>query len=187
MARDWNPLLAAIIAGAVALAGYILTQIAGRRERKGRSYAEALAAIRKYQELPYLVRRRPASDSLSRFAIAQQVSDVMAKLGFYSSWLQIVDSDEVGNAYNDLVTETRRQGRAHLFTAWREPVIQADADMVGTRTPFLWDIEPELTLCMLAMRRELSFWGPARRRTIQASLAAQRAKRTEESEQAVSK
>ena len=176
----WIPLLTAAIAGLIALIGYSLTQFANRREHKSKSYAEALAAIRQYQELPYLIRRRSESSSAARSELAQLISEVMAKLGFHQAWLQM-DSDTTSTAYHDLVTRTRRIGRIHLKAAWEGNVIERDADMIGTQAPFDWkDITPELDLCVRAMRLELSFWSFISRRFIQRSLARQRQKRAEE-------
>jgi hypothetical protein len=155
---NWAPVLAAIIAGLVALAGYLVTQFANRRDRKAKVYAEALAAVREYQELPYRVRRRAASDAATRAALAERISDVMAKLGFYEAWLQI-DSPQTGSAYMDLVSRTRRQGRQHLSNAWGGKVLERDAEMIGATAPVAWDIKPELDLCVLVMRRELGFLG----------------------------
>jgi hypothetical protein len=178
--NTWVPLLTAAIAGLVALIGYSLTQFANRRERKSKSYAEALAAIRQYQELPYLIRRRSESSSATRSALAQQISEVMAKLGFHQAWLQM-DSDTTSTAYYDLVTRTRQIGRSHLKAAWEGKAIERDADMIGAQAPFDWTgITPELDLCVRAMRLELSFWSFISRRSIQRSLVRQRQKRAEE-------
>jgi hypothetical protein len=181
-ADTWIPLLTAAIAGLVALIGYSLTQFANRRERKSKSYAEALAAIRQYQELPYLIRRRSESSSTTRSALAQQISEVMAKLGFYRAWLQM-DSDTTSTAYDDLVERARQLGRVHLKTAWVGKVIEHDADMIGTQAPFDWTgIIPELDLCVRAMRVELSLWGFISRVSIRRSLARQHQKRAREEE-----
>ena len=101
----------------MAVAGYVVTQFTNRRDRKAKVYAEALAAVREYQELPYRVRRRAASDAATRAALAERVSEVMSKLGFYLAWLRI-DSPETSVAYLDLVSRTRRQCRRHLADAW---------------------------------------------------------------------
>ncbi len=169
-ASAWIPLLAAVVAGLVALIGYSLTQYANRRERKSKSYAEALAAIREYQELPYLIRRRPDSNGDARSELAQRISEVMAKLGFYKAWLKI-DSSTVSAVYDDLVDRTRQLGRDHLRAAWAGKVIRRDTEMIGTAAPFDWPgIDAKLDLCILAMRQELSFWGFKSRRSRQGSL-----------------
>jgi len=88
-------LLTAIIAGTVALIGYSFAQFANRRERKSKLFAEALAVIYEYQELPFRIRRRAASDGVTRAALGGLTSDVMTKLGFYLAWLHM-ESPEVG-------------------------------------------------------------------------------------------
>jgi hypothetical protein len=170
---SWAPVLAAIIAGLVAVLGYLVTQFVNRRDRKAKSFAEALAAVREYQELPYLVRRRAASDGATRAAHAQRWSEVMAKLGFYVAWLRI-DSPTAGLAYADLVTQTRRQCRGHLADAWAGTVIESDADMIGPKALFRWDNGAELDLCVFAMRRELRFLRSLLSRSTQRLLDQQR-------------
>ena len=70
----------AIIAGLVALTGYLLNQFANRRERTSKVYAEALEAIREYQELPYKIRRRPDSNGTTRAALGDKTGDVVSRL-----------------------------------------------------------------------------------------------------------
>ena len=176
-ANTWIALLTAIIAGAVALVGYSVTQFGNRRERKSKAYAEALALIREYQELPYRVRQRPSSDNATRAALGGQTSDVLTKLGFYLAWLHI-ESSEVGTAYNDLSAQVRRFGGDHRDAAWMAGPIVSDEEM--TTLKYGYDVDPEMKLCISAMRRELSFWGFLSRRSVQRSLARQRLARAEE-------
>ena len=131
---NWAPVVAAIIAGLVAIGGYAVTQFANRRDDKARTYAEAIAAVTEYQELPYLAFRRAASDGPTRAAFAQHQSEVMAKLGFYSAWVRI-HSAVAGAAYANLVSHTRRQGRRHLATAWAGDVLKRDTQMTTTEAP----------------------------------------------------
>jgi hypothetical protein len=163
---NWAPVVAAIIAGLVAVGGYAVTQFANRRDTKARTYAEAIAAVTEYQELPYLVMRRAASDAPTRAAFAQHQSEVMAKLGFYRAWVRI-DSAETGAVYANLVSDTRRQCRRHLATAWAEDLLKSDTQMSSPEAPFPWDIEAERDLCLKAMRRELRPWGFLQRRSTQ--------------------
>jgi hypothetical protein len=176
---EWIALGTAIIAGLVALIGYLVTQLANRNERKRRFYAEALASVREYQELPYRIRRRPSSNAVTRFELSQVQSDIMAKLGFYHAWLQI-DSAEVGSAYSHLLDQVRHLGRIHRASAWRMPIFATDEQMADDPVDFRWDIQPELDRCLRAMRRELSFWPLPSRRSIERSLAAQHQVRTQE-------
>jgi hypothetical protein len=54
-AGSWAAISAGIVAGAGALVGFLGSQLANRRERKSKVYAEALAAIKEYEELPYRI------------------------------------------------------------------------------------------------------------------------------------
>jgi len=181
-ACNWAPVLAAIIAGLVAVVGYLVTQFVNRRDGKTKVFAEALAAVREYQELPYLVRRRAASDAPTRAVLAQRISEVMAKLGFYVAWLRI-DAPEAGVVYADLVSRARRQCRSHLAEAWAGKVLESDTDMIGTQAPFAWDIGAELDLCVQVMRRELRFWGFISCRSTRRLLANRRQNQADHSAQ----
>lgn len=170
-------LLTAFIAGMVAVVGYLMVQDANRRDRKSKVYAEALSVLREYQELPYRVRRRPSCDSPTRAQLGEQISAVMTRLGFYLRWLQI-DSHEVGAAYSDLVAQVRRFGGPYRNEAWRQPLIASDGEMPEIKYPY--DIEPEMSLCLIAMQRELSIWRLLFRRSTRRYLARQRRVRAEQ-------
>jgi hypothetical protein len=155
--ESWAPLATAVIAGAVALIGYLLSQHAARRERKSKIYAEALATVRSLEEMPFRIRRRPSSDPETRAALATRLSDVFTDLRFHIAYLQ-VDSKVVGDSFIDLVDRTREFGAKFRMDAWESPVMIADADM-NMRFGYEYKNRPELDLCVVAMRRGLSFWG----------------------------
>jgi hypothetical protein len=154
--ESWAGLVTGIIAGFVALIGFLLNQLANRRERKSKVYAEALRAIKTYQELPYRIRRRASSDGPTREAIGNRISDVYTEIAFYLAWLQI-DSTEVGTAYRDLVHQTKTSATGHWSKAWEEPVMTRDEE-VYLKDQYVYDNDPELAICLLAMQRELSPW-----------------------------
>jgi hypothetical protein len=159
--ESWAPVATAVIAGAVALIGYLLTQHAARRERKGTIYAEALAAVRSLEEMPFRIRRRLSSEPETRAALATRLSDVFTDLRFHITYLQ-VDSKIVGDCFIDLVDRTRKFGTKFRMDAWASPVMTTDADM-NMRFSYNYDNRRELALCVVAMRRELSIWGFALR------------------------
>jgi hypothetical protein len=165
----------AIIAGLVALTGYLLNQFANRRERKSKVYAEALEALREYQELPYKIRRRPDSNGTTRAALGDKTGDVVSRLWFYRAWLQ-TDSAEVGAAYRDLMTQTKQNGGLYRASAWSEPVLTKDED-APLKDKYIYDNKPELALYLLAIRRELSPFAFLLRRSTRRLLARQRERR----------
>ena len=127
MNAGFATVLTGIIAGLVALTGYLLNQSANRRERKSKVFAEALEAIRDYQELPYKIRRRPDSDGGTRAELGRHTGDVVSKLWYYRAWLE-TESPLVSIAYRDLMAETKRYGGLYRAAAWSEPIISLDSD-----------------------------------------------------------
>jgi hypothetical protein len=67
----------------------------------------------------------------------------------------------------------RTQGFGGPFraAAWSTPVITKDED-AHLRDSFIYDNKPELALCLLVMRRELSPWTPFLRRSTRKLLAS---------------
>jgi hypothetical protein len=171
-------LLTAIVAGVVALVGYYLTQATNRHERKSKLYAEALATVREYEELPFRIRRRPSSDPATRASLGEQVSSTFTKLGFYIAYLQI-DSVVVGDAYYDLFKQTSEFGGRYREEAWKARVISNDEEM-SSNFGYLYDNSREQELCLLAMRRQLSIWGFLSRRSVRRDLTRQRQVRADE-------
>jgi hypothetical protein len=169
---SWIALLAAIIAGAVALTGYLLNQLANRRERKSKLFAEALGVIYECQELPFRIRRRASSDPATRAMLGGLTSDVMTKLGFYLAWLHM-ESPEVGGAYRLLLDRVRRFGGRFRDEAWRAPLI-ADDKEVPSAEYLYGDLHAERMLCITIMRHALSPWGFLFRRADRKQLAEQR-------------
>lgn len=174
-------LVTAVIAGFVALIGYFLSQATNRRERKSKVYAEALLALRQYQELPFKIRRRSSSDSATREALGREWSEVLSNLIFYLGWLQI-ESPVVGRAYDDLFEQTRKSGKTYWTMAWKQKVFERDEQMTDD-LHFKYDNQPEINLCLKAMRRELSMWSFAFRHSTSTALTLQRQARAEEGEQ----
>src|SRR5512133_3585112 len=94
-------LIVPVVAGCFLLAGYLLNQLWARNERRAKAFAEALATVENYLEMPYRV-RRPASDPGTRATLTNQMSDIKAQIAFHQAWLQ-VEAPHVAEAYDDLV------------------------------------------------------------------------------------
>ena len=147
-----------------------------RRERRAKVYAEALAAMRRFQEVPYKVWRRPASDAKTRAEIGQEHSDATAGVAYHQVLLRM-DSEVVGAAYWDLWSQVRVTRKANRVLAWKSPVITSDEAMAENPPFERDDADVELELCLLAMRREMSLLGPLLRRDTRRRLQYQRAVR----------
>jgi len=121
-------LIVPVVAGCFLLAGYLLNQIWARNERRAKAFAEALAVVENYLEMPYRVLRRPASDSQTRAALTNQMSDIKAQIAFHQAWLQ-VEAPQVAEAYDALVRAAQEEGGTQMQQAWKEPLRDIDAAM----------------------------------------------------------
>ncbi|WP_127502363.1 hypothetical protein [Actinoplanes solisilvae] len=167
-------LLAAAIAAVAAVGGYLSAQRWKRRDDKVRLFADALQAVRRYEELPFRISRRPDSSPATRERMAGLVSDSFIELGHYRALL-LLHSREAGDAYALLLNRTHRDCRPHRQQAWSMRLVRQDSDAhMGGK--FLFDNKPELALCVVAMRRSLRPFAVLRgrrtRREIRALIAA---------------
>lgn len=121
-------IVAALVAAAVAVAGYVSQQSRARKDRLAITYSEALRAVEDYLEAPYLVRRRDGS-SASRQLIATHISEVQSRLSFYSALLSMQAPDEVSATYRDLVATARAEAGQAMSHAWRTQALRKDRDV----------------------------------------------------------
>ena len=149
--------IAALIAAAAVLIGYLVNQVANRRAEKTKVFAEAIEAVADYQEMPYRIRRRPAPDAASRLALSERVSDIQKRIDFHRAWLSI-ESTKVGDAYEALVSAVRKEAGEHMKSAWEEPLITADDQMsLGVAYSCPGTQAARIT-CMQAMQQHLRRW-----------------------------
>lgn len=144
------------VAGGTAIFGYLHASRMTRRERMAQTLAQAINAVGDYQDLPYRVRRRPASEPTIRSGLAERISDIHSRLDFHSAWLRITAPD-VAVAYDRLVANVRREAGAHVKMAWLEPIIERDQEMnlglgLHYRCP---ETEVARNECIAAMRKHL--------------------------------
>ncbi|HUB37984.1 MAG TPA: hypothetical protein VMA72_03960 [Streptosporangiaceae bacterium] len=178
MGQALATILAAFLAAAVALSGYALTQAWNRRERRARTYAEALSAIRDYQELPYRIYRRQASDAETREMLGRLHSEVAARVRFYMAALEM-ESPLVSLAYRDLRNQTRGRGALYRHWAWQHAPIDSDAAM-ALDPPFHSDNDEEQRLCLACMRHDLKTFDRRRSHRLMAELDVLRRRRQAE-------
>ncbi|MGW7406833.1 hypothetical protein ACWGI9_24450 [Streptomyces sp. NPDC054833] len=110
---DWTwAQTAALIVPFIALLGayltYTLNQRAVGKERRAKTFAEALTAVEEYLEMPYRIRRRPKSSSPVRRRLTDEVSDSLDRMAFHQAWLQI-EASGVAGPYSALVATARAE------------------------------------------------------------------------------
>jgi hypothetical protein len=159
---------AALLAGVVAIVGalvsvaltYGLNQRAARRERETKLFAEALATIEDYAELPYRIRRRHRTPD-ARHELTEQISQIQSQIAFHQAWLSL-EAPGVARFYSDLVRAAKTQAGSQMAQAWLKPAITKDAQVnLGVAYP-RDEINAARDQCVEAMRQALSRTRPRR-------------------------
>jgi hypothetical protein len=145
----------AILGGIVsASVTYWYNQRAARRERRATAFAEALATVEDYAEMPYRVRRR-RNTSEARYELTDEVSKIQSQLAFHQALVQI-ESPDIAAAYSALVRAAKIQAGRQMQDAWRQPALTMDAEMnLAVRYP-RDEIDAARATCIIAMRRALA-------------------------------
>lgn len=158
--KDWVPLIVAVIAAAAAVTGYLingaLARIAARRE----AYAEALAEVQRYNQLPYRFRRRGDDSPETIERLATLLGDTQARLAYHRRRIELEDAD-VAKAFNAYVDKLRESNGLHRRDALNSPAAVAPVDIEFDGYPFA--ARDERRQCVRAMRENLSLRASLRR------------------------
>lgn len=123
-----GPVIAAVITGFVVLIGAAWNQYQTRQDARRKDFAEALAAVERYAELSYQIRRRQASTPEVRGRMAEFIHDVQQDLLFHKSWVRI-QAPRVADVYDFLLRATREEAGFAMTEAWNTAPISKDEDM----------------------------------------------------------
>lgn len=141
---------------------YELNQRAARRERRATTFAEALAAIEDYVELPYRIRRR-AGGADARHQLTEAISKVQSRIAFYQAWMHI-EEPKAATAYDALVRTTKAQAGGQMKQAWAQPLRTKDRQM-NLHAAYPRDgIDEQIAICITVMREGLGRSARSRRR-----------------------
>ena len=121
------PVIAIFGAALTALLTYGLNRRAARRERRARTFGEALSVIEDYAEMPYRIRRRPGTEE-GRHQLTEEVSRIYSRLAFHQALLDI-EAPAVADAYRLLANEAKAEVGEQMKAAWQRPVRTTDAEM----------------------------------------------------------
>lgn len=91
--------------------------------------ASAQQAVFNYKELPYAIRRRNA-DSLAekRVGLSEIFRLIQSDLAYYEAWT-IGESQALGDTFDKLLKQLRRQAGGACRAAWQAAPISSDAEM----------------------------------------------------------
>ncbi|ATO16523.1 hypothetical protein CO540_23950 [Micromonospora sp. WMMA2032] len=158
----YQTVLAATIAALAASIGYWVTQRGQRIDRRAKLYAEALDAVHKYRNLPFLVHWRTRSDPDTRSELNRLTQDRVQNM-FYFSGLLRLHCPAVAEAYDALVAKTRSQSGPYRQQAWKVPVADSDTEFDQGHPPYDYDTRSEYDACINAMRADLALLPPLRK------------------------
>lgn len=159
----WRSAVAvALVTGAFGLVGIAVNAlVSGFKDRQARHrevFSKALTACTRYQEMPYVVRRRRTSDPEGeRIRISEELRGIQEDLTFYSAWT-LTESKDVGSAYAELVHQTREVAGKAVRGAWNEAPVQRDEDM-NMPDLGLGALDEARTKYLAAVSRRLRFLG----------------------------
>lgn len=173
--------LAALVAALVATSGYGALQAIARRDRQARRFADAFGAAYEFQQVPFHVLRRGASDPATRQAIGDIQIKASSTVRYHAALLS-VEAPLAAAAYHVLFD--RMRSRSAVFSAWawvRQPA--SSDEETSVLAPFWYGYDEEVELLMRAMRLELK-WLPQvrRRKMLKDELAALKDRRAVEVE-----
>lgn len=145
-----------VIAALGAIVIWALTQRANRAERRRRAFADALAAVEAYVELPYRVRRRRDSAE-ARHNLTEAISQVQSDIARHVAWLEL-EAPTVAEPYRTLVRIARSQAGAQMQQAWRNEPLRNDSDMNLHIAYPREQVDAARTSCLAAMAEALRLW-----------------------------
>lgn len=151
-----GPVIAAVITGLVALVVLVVNQYQARQDGRRKDFAEALATVERYAELPYRIRRRQGSTPEVRERMTEFIHEVQQDLLFHRSWMRI-QAPRVAEFYDSLLRVTRQEAGHAISQAWNTTPISKDEDMplgVGFSFP---EMEQERSEFVRAVSYELEF------------------------------
>lgn len=151
------PIIAIVGAALTALLTYGLNQNAARRERRARTFGEALSVIEDYAEMPYRIRRRTGSAE-GRLRLTEEVSRIYSRLAFHQALLDI-EAPAVAGAYRTLANEAKSEVGDQMKEAWQKPVRTTDAEMNLEHHYERARVDAARDRCVSAMRAALGQGG----------------------------
>ena len=151
------------VSALVAAAGYLINQRQMRRERLARVFAEALSAVSRFRNYPFLVARRPKEELIHW--LVEMSAEVHAALD-YHRWLVHLEAPSLTREFDQVVTTARAEIGGYGKEAWEMPPVARAEEMnrnLGERFPATqtW---AAIDTCLQAMSAEMN--GRGRRRAV---------------------
>jgi hypothetical protein len=132
---SWTPaatatLIAAVVAGLVAVVGIWINGLRADRARRRELYARGLAATLAYREFPYAIRRRRAdAPGEERVRLSEALREVQQELAYCEAWMRTEPLGGVATEYRNLVEKTREVAGSYMHNAWKSDPLETDSGM----------------------------------------------------------
>lgn len=120
-------IVAAFLAAAIAVGGYMWQQRQTRADKRAVMYSEALRAVEDYAEAPFLVRRRQGKDA--RATVSSQISEIQSRLALSAALLTISANAHIATAYDNLVSITKRTAGPAMTVEWNSRRLRRDSEV----------------------------------------------------------
>ena len=153
-------MIAAAIAAVVAVGGYLFNGVLARIATRREAFAEALAEVQRYNQLPYRFRRRPDDSPATIDRLATLLGDTQARLAYHRRRIELEDA-KVADAFNSYVDKLRETNSRHRRDALSRSAATVPLDIEFDGYPF--SARDERQRCVDAMRENLSLQASLRR------------------------
>jgi hypothetical protein len=148
-----TPIIAFLGALTTVAITYGLNQRASRRERQAKAFAEALATVEDFAQMPYRIRRRP--DTLeARHEISAELDRIQCRIAFHQAWLHI-EAAEVGPTYDLLIRAARDDAGREMRAAWKRAAPTSDEQMALVGAYSRDRLDEARNQCIAVMRAAL--------------------------------
>ncbi len=147
---------AALITAGLALLGQAVIRVWDVRDRRRDEYSRAFEVAMQWTEFPYRIARRLSNDADAVESIVTLMHTAQQQICFHQNWLRSV-SDDIANAYSNLIDAVKEKSAPHIRTAWKQPPAQIpDGMILGDAFPV--NVKAEVDEFTKQIRRDLSFW-----------------------------
>lgn len=153
--KDLVPVLVALIAGSVAMAGYVVNGTLARRAEKRRAYAEAWQCFEQYVQLPYTFHRRVSNDPETLSELGDLLARTHMELAFHKRWM-LLDNRRVGQAFEAMVSKADKTNTKHRVAALQRSPSLDPLDIEVSHGEYSSETQEERELCIEMMRRHFS-------------------------------
>lgn len=154
--------LPALVALLTALATTAVARSNAAADRRRVRYAEAVATLVAWIELPYRVRRRTSDDPTTLTALADRGHELQERMAFDQAWIN-TQSVDVGEAYKEARVSIGPLVGGAVRSAWDSPPVTSPSEMNLDDWGPAPSCSDHVAQLEKQINRRLTRWNPFRR------------------------